>query len=198
MKTNRFSYTIFAAVMFVYLLSACQQVYSPKPYAYFRVDLPEARYVEASSLGPYTVMMNEMCTITGIDDSCADEADEWANITYPALNANIHLSYKKINPSDFRRVSEESRKLAYKHTIRADAITESFYSNDTSGVYGIFYEMAGNSASQAQFFVTDSVHNFLRGALYFNNTPNADSIAPIASYIEQDMIVLIETLKWNN
>jgi gliding motility-associated lipoprotein GldD len=57
--------------------------------------------------------------------------------------------------------------------------------------------MKGNAASPAQFYVTDSVRNFLRGSLYFNHTPNADSIAPAANYVLQDMIHMIETLEWN-
>lgn len=195
--TEKLTY-ILAIILILSGLTACKPAFAPKPYAYFRVDLPEPRYVDTSDLGPFTAKINVISTPTATDDYFADKADKWINVSYPELNANIHLSYKKIKPSDFRQVSEESRTLAYKHTIRADAIKESFYKNDTSAVYGIFYEMTGNAASQAQFFVTDSVSNFLRGALYFNNTPNADSIAPIAAYIEQDMITFIETLKWKN
>ena len=179
------------------ILVGCGKKAQPKPYGYFRIDIPEHEYVEANNLGPYSIEKSRHCHPDTTDNTHATEADEWINLVYPTLNAKIHLSYKRINESTFQQVTEESHSLAYKHTVRADAIQESYYGNDTTHVYGILYEMKGNAASPAQFYVTDSVHNFLRGSLYFNHIPNADSIAPAANYVLQDMIHLIETLEWN-
>ena len=179
------------------ILTSCGKTPQPKPYSYFRIDLPEHEYVVSTDLGPYSIEKSTHCHPDKSDNAHATDADEWINLVYPSINAKIHLSYKRINKSTFQQVTEECHSLAYKHTVRADAIQESYYSNDTTRVYGILYEMKGNAASPAQFYVTDSVHNFLRGSLYFNHTPNADSIAPAANYVLQDMIHMIETLKWN-
>lgn len=179
------------------LFIGCGKKSQPKPYGYFRINLPDHEYVEAKDLGPYCLEKSIYCYPDTTDDTYATKADEWIDLVYPELNARIHLSYKRINKSTFQQVTEESHSLAYKHTVRADAIQESYYGNDTTQVYGILYEMKGNAASPAQFYVTDSVNNFLRGSLYFNHTPNADSIAPAANYVLQDMIHLMETLKWN-
>lgn len=187
------------AILFVcVLLAGCGKKAQPKPYGYFRIDIPEHEYVEVSNLGPYTIEKSVHCQPDKTDKTHATASDEWINLHYPTLNAKIHLSYKRIDKKTFQQVTEESHSLAYKHTVRADAIQESYYGNDTTKVYGILYEMKGNAASPAQFYVTDSVHNFLRGSLYFSHTPNADSIAPTANYVLQDMIHLIETLHWNN
>lgn len=187
------------AILFVcVLLAGCNKKAQPKPYGYFRIDIPEHEYVEVSNLGPYTIEKSVHCQPDKTDKTHATASDEWINLHYPTLNAKIHLSYKRIDKETFQQVTEESHSLAYKHTVRADAIQESYYGNDTTKVYGILYEMKGNAASPAQFYVTDSVHNFLRGSLYFSHTPNADSIAPAANYVLQDMIHLIETLHWNN
>lgn len=180
----------------VAILTGCGKKAQPKPYGYFRIDIPEHEYVEMTNLGPYSIEASIYCQPDKSDNTHATEADEWINLVYPTINAKIHLSYKRINASTFQQVTEESHSLAYKHTVRADAIQESYYGNDTTRVYGILYEMKGNAASPAQFYVTDSVSNFLRGSLYFNHTPNADSIAPAANYVLQDMIHMIETLKW--
>ena len=180
----------------VAILTGCGKKAQPKPYGYFRIDIPEHEYVEMTNLGPYSIEASIYCQPDKSDNTHATEADEWINLVYPSINAKIHLSYKRINASTFQQVTEESHSLAYKHTVRADAIQESYYGNDTTRVYGILYEMKGNAASPAQFYVTDSVSNFLRGSLYFNHTPNADSIAPAANYVLQDMIHMIETLKW--
>lgn len=187
------------AILFVcVLLAGCGKKAQPKPYGYFRIDIPEHEYVEVSNLGPYTIEKSVHCQPDKTDKTHATASDEWINLHYPTLNAKIHLSYKRIDKETFQQVTEESHSLAYKHTVRADAIQESYYGNDTTKVYGILYEMKGNAASPAQFYVTDSVHNFLRGSLYFSHTPNSDSIAPAANYVLQDMIHLIETLHWNN
>lgn len=180
----------------VAILTGCGKKAQPKPYGYFRIDIPEHEYIEMTNLGPYSIETSIYCQPDKSDNTHATEADEWINLVYPTINAKIHLSYKRINASTFQQVTEESHSLAYKHTVRADAIQESYYGNDTTRVYGILYEMKGNAASPAQFYVTDSVSNFLRGSLYFNHTPNADSIAPAANYVLQDMIHMIETLKW--
>ena len=93
-------------------------------------------------------------------------------------------------------VTEDSRRLAYKHTIKANSIIENYYENDTTKVYGVLFKISGNAASPVQFFITDSVKNFLRGALYFNNIPNYDSIMPVADYVQEDIERLIESMHW--
>lgn len=190
---NKYIIALFGCIA---ILTGCGKKAQPKPYGYFRIDIPEHEYVEMTNLGPYSIEASIYCQPDKSDNTHATEADEWINLVYPSINAKIHLSYKRINASTFQQVTEESHSLAYKHTVRADAIQESYYGNDTTRVYGILYEMKGNAASPAQFYVTDSVSNFLRGSLYFNHTPNADSIAPAANYVLQDMIHMIETLRW--
>ena len=91
---------------------------------------------------------------------------------------------------------EDGRELVYKHTVKADAITEQFYSNPERRVYGMLYQIKGDAASPMQFFVTDSTHHFLRGALYFNVEPNKDSLDPAIRFFSQDVVRFIETLSW--
>ena len=68
--------------------------------------------------------------------------------------------------------------------------------NTENRVYGILYDLKGNTATAVQFYVTDSVNHYLRGSLYFSAEPNADSLAPVISFFRDDIIHLIETLKW--
>jgi gliding motility-associated lipoprotein GldD len=120
----------------------------------------------------------------------------WANIEFPEFKGKIHLSYKKVH-HNLATYIEDTRKLAYKHSAKADAIDEILISNDTTKVYGIIYDIKGNTASSVQFFVTDSVKNFIRGALYFNSSPNKDSLAPVIVFFRKDIDHFIKTLKWN-
>jgi gliding motility-associated lipoprotein GldD len=92
---------------------------------------------------------------------------------------------------------EDSRSLVYKHTIKADAIDESPVIRPEENVYGIIYDLRGNTASSLQFFLTDSIQNFIRGSLYFNTTPNSDSLAPVVGFIRKDIMHMIESFEWD-
>jgi gliding motility-associated lipoprotein GldD len=119
----------------------------------------------------------------------------WINIDFPRYKARIHISYKPVN-GNIDNLIEDVRTLAYKHTIKADAINEKVFSNPERKVYGILYDIKGNAASSYQFYVTDSVKHFLRGALYFNVHPNKDSLSPAVEFFGKDMRYLIESLEW--
>jgi gliding motility-associated lipoprotein GldD len=96
---------------------------------------------------------------------------------------------------DLGRLIEDAHTLSYKHTIKAEYINP-ISIHPKPDVYGLYYDVGGNAASNVQFFVTDSNRHFIRGALYFRNTPNIDSIAPALNYVKQDLTHLISTLSW--
>jgi gliding motility-associated lipoprotein GldD len=91
--------------------------------------------------------------------------------------------------------TEESRKLAYKHDVMADAIAERIYINDSLNVYGILYDYDGMTATAAQFYLTDSTSHFFRGALYFN-TEISDSLLPVNNFLKEDVKHIIESFRW--
>jgi len=91
---------------------------------------------------------------------------------------------------------EDSRDLTYKHTIKADAIQETVYTNPELEVHGILYDVKGNAASSIQFYLTDSNEHFLRGSLYFNVQPDKDSLAPVISFFREDIIHMVESFAW--
>ncbi|MHB9056531.1 MAG: gliding motility lipoprotein GldD, partial [Paludibacteraceae bacterium] len=86
--------------------------------------------------------------------------------------------------------------IVYKHTVRADGITETPFENPGKRVFGILYELTGNTASPVQFVLTDSTKHFFRGALYFDNVPNKDSIAPMSEYVREDIVHMMESFEW--
>jgi gliding motility-associated lipoprotein GldD len=85
--------------------------------------------------------------------------------------------------------------LTFKHTYKASSIDDSLI-RTPNGISGIFFNVGGNAATAKQFFVTDSVRHFLRGALYFDSTPNADSLGIVNSFLQEDMVHLINTFRW--
>ncbi len=166
----------------------------PKPKGYYRISFPAHAYKEFKPANcPYSFNISE--NAVAILDSNDLSEPFWYYIVMPKLNGEIYITYKKLN-GDFAKYAEDTRTLVYKHTSRASSINESVLKvNENVG--GILYEIGGDAASPIQFFVTDSANHFLRGALYFNSAPNADSLAPAIKYAKEDIMKMITTLKWN-
>ena len=166
----------------------------PKPKGYYRITFPAHAYKEFKPANcPYSFDIST--NAVAIPDTNGLSEPFWYYIVMPKLNGQIYLTYKKLN-GDFNKYAEDTRTLVYKHTSRASSINESVLKvNDNVG--GILYEIGGDAASPIQFFVTDSTNHFLRGALYFNSAPNADSLAPAVKYAKEDIMKMIGTLKWN-
>ena len=111
------------------------------------------------------------------------------------MKATIYLTYKMVN-NNIDDLLRDAQKLTYEHVIKADDILEQPYINKDKKVYGMFYEVTGNAATNAQFYATDSTKHFVTGSVYFYAKPNFDSIMPAADYIKNDMQRLMETMKW--
>jgi len=183
------------------LLFACKEKYTPKPREYFRIDFPEKKYHALQPGFPYQFDIPDYSEI--VPDSDNPNQPYWINVSVPANKAEIHISYYDIpNQKNSGRLvlnkfMEEARELAYKHTMKADAIQEQVFMNPAKKVYGLIYKIEGNAASPMQFFLTDSTSHFLRGALYISEVPNIDSLQPVIDFLEIDIIRLIETTTWN-
>ncbi|MDR0542995.1 MAG: gliding motility protein GldD [Dysgonamonadaceae bacterium] len=171
--------------------TACSH-YSPKPSGYFRIDLPEPVY-RLREFPDFTCRISEQAQVEAASDSAGNA---FFNLAYPQWNARIYCSYLPVKKANLAQLSEECRKFAYLHAMKADAIREQRYDHPEQKVYGLLYDIRGNVASPLQFVLTDSVRSFFRGALYFDNPPNQDSIVPVLEYINKDIQVLIASFQW--
>ena len=179
----------FSAIIAVSFLSfSCKDDVLPKPSSYLRLDYPEAKYVNFQNECPFAFEMNSDAVIK-------KEADCSFTITYPKMKATIYLTYKPV-AKNINELLRDAQTLTYKHVIKADDILEQPYLNSDKKVYGMFYQVEGNAATNSQFYATDSTKHFVTGSVYFYAKPNYDSIMPAASYIKNDMQRLLETLKW--
>lgn len=185
-----------ATVITALLVISCGEVPVPKPMGYFRISLPDHQYIAYDSIGePYAFERAANSIIKPDHDSNAEA--HWINIEYPDLKCKIHVTYRRII-NNAEEVLEDSRKLVYKHTVKADAIGESYYDAPEKRVFGALYRIKGNAATPLQFALTDSTDNMFRGSVYFYARPNADSLAPVVAYIEDDIAHIIETFKWKH
>jgi gliding motility-associated lipoprotein GldD len=119
-------------------------------------------------------------------------------VLYKPFNARLHLSYKPLsNKIQLNGYTEDEHNMVYKHTVKAEEISEDLIKTNND-VYGIYYELAGNTATAIEFYVTDSTKHFLRGALYFKTRINRDSLDPMIEFLKTDVHKMIQTLKWKN
>lgn len=177
---------------------SCNSDYTIRQRGYFKIDLPEHKYQSFNMEGyPYTfeypVYANVIRDTTFFED--VPENPYWINLDFPGLNGRIYISYKDMKTNDFDKLVADAFKLTYKHTTKATAITDSLMKT-REGLTGVFFRVGGNAATARQFFLTDTTTHFIRGALYFDATPNADSLGVVNDFLEEDMNHLINTLKF--
>jgi gliding motility-associated lipoprotein GldD len=192
MNRHPFFIVLLALVGAAFVVS-CQQKATPKPRGYFRIDFPERAYQLFDTAYPYKFEYPVYAQVKPQLNRGSEPY--WIDVAMPQYKAKIHISYKAIN-GNLDLIEEDSRQLAYKHTIKADAINERVFYNPEKSVHGILYEIKGDAASSLQFYLTDSVDHFIRGSLYFSVVPNKDSLAPVVDFIKADMIHLMESFEW--
>jgi len=194
MKKNSFSAS-FGMVFFVCLLLISCQDYTPKPTGYNRIEPQEAEIKEYI----FPAFSFNYTSAVRIDTLKSPQNEElWFNIVYPQYNAVIYCTYFPITRQSLPQALEDSYHMAYSHTLRASGINQKLYNDSSNQVSGTVYEIEGNVATPAQFFVTDSVNNFLRGSFYYSAKINADSVAPVTEFITKDIENMISSFRWRN
>lgn len=186
---------------FFVLLLACaacnNNSYAPKPRGYFNIEFPKKAYLNFNARCPFSFDYPVYAKLT--PDSNRDTQPCWYNLSFPQFNGRLHLTYYDISSQkEFQGLVEDARTFAFKHTVKANAIDQKLINYPDKKVYGIYYAIEGNTASSVQFFLTDSAKHYFRGALYFNERPQYDSIQPVITFIKKDIDRMISTFKWKN
>lgn len=180
------------------LVISCNSEYTPKRRGYFRIDFPKHEYQVFDQPGyPYSFEYPVYATV--VKDSTFFEANPenpyWINIDIPRFNAKVYISYKDVTGIDYMKLVNDAYKMTYKHSSKATEITDSAM-RTPNGVHGMFFHVGGNAATARQFFLSDSTKHFLRGALYFDATPNEDSLSVVNEFLQEDLKHMINTLRW--
>lgn len=208
---------MFFVLLSIILISSCNSAYTSKKEGYFKINFPEKSYTLFNdSAFPYTFEYPVYAKV--MKDSSFFDAETKSpfsiNIVFPNFNGTIFISYKKIGgtsdyklknadgsyrdsigKNEFDKLVNDSYTLTYKNDIKAYSIQDSLI-HTPNNVSGIFFKLSGNVATANQFFLSDTTRHFLRGALYFDATPNEDSLRPVNAFLQSDMKHLINTLKW--
>ncbi len=177
-----------------FLLSSCNEDYFPKPKGFFRITLPEKEYRLCAPPGcPFEFEIPSYAV--EVRDSSPLAEPCFMDIQFPGFNSTIYITYKPVK-NDLQKLYEDHRSMTMKHIPKASGIDEEAYADINHKVYGSRYSIKGNAASNTQFYLTDSTANFIRGSLYFYSLPKSDSIAPVLTFINEDIKHLMETFRW--
>ena len=196
-----FQLSIFNVVFL--LCTACTKVNTPRPYGYYRITPPDTTYIpfetyQLSTLNsqlstyPYNFALSRNAVV---QPRLEPGEEYWINLYYPAFDATIHCSYKPVR-GNLRELTADALEFVYRNASHASAIPEREYNHPEAHVYGVLFDLEGNTASSCQFFLTDSTRHFFRASVYCNCPPNADSLAPVYNYLRTDVIRLVESFEW--
>lgn len=198
---------------------ACNSPYVSKRTGYFKIKFPEKKYKLFDEPGfpysfEYPVYANIIKDSTYFDTN--PENDYWRNIDFPQFEAKIFLSYKAIGGkalykvkgpggiyrdsvavNQYDKMINDAFNLTNKNDDVATSKKDSLFITDND-IAGLLFKLGGNAATPRQFFMTDTTKNFIRGALYFYATPNADSVRPVTEFLQADIDRLINTFRWKN
>ena len=176
------------SLLFVFMFS-CSTDYTPKPRAFFKINLPKKEYSEfKDNKYNFSFLYPNYSKIE------FDEKSQFLDINFYKFSGKLHLTYVNLDDNLSAHI-EQSRSLAYKHNNQADVISEQIYINEKNKVFGMLYDYEGITATSSQFYLTDSIDHFFRGSFYFNTEIN-DSIAPINNFVKEDIRFLIESFRW--
>jgi gliding motility-associated lipoprotein GldD len=190
---------LFGLFFIAAVVLSCNSDYTFKKRGYFKIHFPEKKYQLFDKPGyPYSFEYPVYANI--VKDSTFFESkpenDWWINIDFPQFGGRMYVSYKEIGKNKFDSLVNDAFTMSYKqHTYKASAIDDSVM-HTPNNAEGIYFSLSGNTATANQFFLTDSVKHFLRGALYFDATPNEDSLGIVNDFLKKDLQHLINTLKW--
>ncbi|WP_256003021.1 gliding motility lipoprotein GldD [Pedobacter deserti] len=181
-------------VVIILFASCWGEDYSPKPRGYFNIEFPKKQYRQFDQGCAFTF---DYPVYGSVEADSRDTRPCWYNLVFSRFNGRLHLTYYDVtSKAEFESLAEDARTFAFKHTVKANAIDQKLINYPDKRVYGIYYAIEGNTASSIQFFLTDSAKHYFRGALYFSERPQFDSIQPVVEFIRVDVDRLIGTFKW--
>ncbi len=213
-KLASYCFILIACCLFI---AACNSPYVSKKRGYYNIELPQRSYQKFEQPGfpysfEYPLYANIVQDTTYFDNN--PENSYWRNIDFPQFHARIFLSYKQIGGNALYKIKQANGQykdsfainvfdkmvadaftLTNKNNVVSSSINDSLIHTD-NGISGVFFKVGGNAATAKQFFLSDTNRNFIRGALYFDVTPNADSLKPVQDFLQSDMDHIISTFKW--
>lgn len=187
---------IVSSILLIGVFSACSDENPvPKPSTYLRMNLPEHSYCLFKSDCPYSMKLSNLylpaATEQPQSNYCVQEID------LGPLNGKLFLYFLKLPSKDsLAEIINFANDKVDEHKIKADKINFEQIIQAKKRVFGTFFELKGNVATNFQFYLTDSTTNFVRGEVLLNCRPNYDSLRPTLEYLKTDLLELVRHFEW--
>jgi gliding motility-associated lipoprotein GldD len=179
-----------------FIIYACKdEIPIPKPPTYLRTELPNHSYRIVSNDCPYELKLSEIYNYK----PCIFEKSNFCmqQIDLGPLNGSLFLYYLNIPSKDsLPSIINYANDKVDEHKIKADKIDFRQLIDKDKRVFGTFFELKGNVATNFQFYLTDSINHFVRGEVLLNCRPNYDSLRPTLEYLKLDLLELVQNFKW--
>ncbi len=177
------------------LVSCNEDNLVPKPPTYLRINLPDHSYHLEQSPCSASFYLADIFTLKAPgnlqEGQCAQEID------LGPLNGTLFMFYRSFEGIDsLAKLINISNDRVDEHKIKADKIDFEQIIDPDNHLFGTFFTLKGNVATNFQFYLTDSTHNFIRGEVLMNSRPNYDSLRPSLDYLKIDLLSMVKSLKW--
>lgn len=181
----------------VLLTSACSEPNPvPKPSTFLRTDFPKHSYHNYQSPQNFQFRLADIFMPKSFEQGQQNYSVQ--EIDLGPLNGSLFLYYLRLtSPDSLSEIINFSNDKVDEHKIMADKIDFEQIIEPSKKVYGTFFELKGNVATNFQFYLTDSSQHFLRGEVLLNCRPNYDSLRPALNYLKTDLQTLIKSFRWN-
>lgn len=194
MKTNSF---LLGLAVILLATSACNDANPvPKPSTFLRTEFPEHAYRSYLSPQNFSFSLADLYMPKTFEQAQSNYSVQ--EIDLGPLNGTLFLYYLRLPSKDsLSEIINFANDKVDEHKIMADKIDFEQIIEPKKRVYGTFFELKGNVATNFQFYLTDSSQHFLRGEVLLNCRPNYDSLRPTLQYLKTDLQTLIKSFKWN-
>jgi gliding motility-associated lipoprotein GldD len=188
---------LFWAFLMGFSLMSCDAVVpQPKPKGYPRIELPSNASKALNYPGPFEFEIAQVAVVRPAPERPEFPGGLWLNIDYPDFRSTIYLTYLPVTNNLPELLDAANQQVYQGHVTMSEGIVERALVDSERKVFGRVFQLLGPVATPVQFYLTDSARHFLRGSLYFNYAANYDSIAPILTYLNQDIDRMMSSLVW--
>jgi gliding motility-associated lipoprotein GldD len=186
-------YIFFISFFLISSLISCRQKEYPRPYAYARIEYPDAKYDSIDIAGcPFGFEYPAYATVEIPQKNSHNLW--WLNIRMDKFHAILYTSCEVAkNTQELNNLMQENESLIKKQLPPYSSVKSLSVFPKGDKLTGFIYQIDGATASPVVFTICDNKKTFFRGSLYFDYIPNKDSISDILAGMTKDLHHLIKT-----
>lgn len=194
LKSKSYKVKILNYILVLAVFASCSEPPVPKPKGYFRIEIPEQAFDSVEVDCGLAFEKSKYSKLEKVESESSGHAC-WFNLYYPRYNARLHCTSLELR-DNLMTLMNDAQEMVFSHDKKSNGISRIRVSNKEKHLNGVLYHIGGPVATPMQFFVTDSTEHFIRGSLYFEHAPNADSTAPVVNALLADVERLMKSATW--